>query len=39
MSQASGVRLDADLLARIDEALGPIIERDPAKTEPPARRP
>ncbi len=29
---ASGVKLDADLLDRIDEVLGPIIERDPAKT-------
>ena len=31
--QASGVKLDADLLAAIDEILDPIIERDPAKTQ------
>jgi aryl-alcohol dehydrogenase-like predicted oxidoreductase len=30
---ASGVELDADVLARIDGALGPVVERDPAKTE------
>ncbi len=36
---ASGVRLDADLLKAIDEALGKIVERDPAKTESPAERP
>ncbi|HEX2074841.1 MAG TPA: aldo/keto reductase family protein [Geodermatophilus sp.] len=30
--QASGVRLDADVLARIDEVLGAVVERDPAKT-------
>jgi aryl-alcohol dehydrogenase-like predicted oxidoreductase len=36
---ASGVKLDADLLAQIDEVLAPIIERDPAKTQPPASRP
>jgi aryl-alcohol dehydrogenase-like predicted oxidoreductase len=30
---AAGVTLDADLLAKIDEALDPVIERDPAKTE------
>ena len=36
---ASGVKLDADLLVRIDEILDPIIERDPRKTEAPAKRP
>ena len=36
---ASGVKLDADLLERIDEILDPIIERDPRKTESPAKRP
>jgi aryl-alcohol dehydrogenase-like predicted oxidoreductase len=30
--QAAGVRLDADVLARIDEVLGDVVERDPAKT-------
>jgi aryl-alcohol dehydrogenase-like predicted oxidoreductase len=30
--QAAGVKLDADLLSKIDEALDPIVERDPAKT-------
>jgi aryl-alcohol dehydrogenase-like predicted oxidoreductase len=37
--KASGVRLEADLLKAIDEALDPIVERDPAKTESPAERP
>jgi aryl-alcohol dehydrogenase-like predicted oxidoreductase len=30
--KASGVRLDDELLARIDDVLDPVIERDPAKT-------
>jgi aryl-alcohol dehydrogenase-like predicted oxidoreductase len=30
--QAAGVRLDADVLSRIDEVLGDVVERDPAKT-------
>ena len=30
---AAGVTLDADLLAKIDEILDPVIERDPAKTQ------
>jgi len=30
--KAAGVKLDAEVLARIDEALGDIVERDPAKT-------
>ncbi|HJX44686.1 MAG TPA: aldo/keto reductase family protein [Geodermatophilus sp.] len=29
---AAGVRLEADVLARIDEVLGDVVERDPAKT-------
>ena len=29
---AAGVTLDADILARIDEVLGDVVERDPAKT-------
>ena len=37
--RASGVRLDADLMKAIDEALDPVAERDPAKTVSPARRP
>ena len=37
--KASGVRLDADLMKAIDEALDPVAERDPAKTVSPARRP
>jgi aryl-alcohol dehydrogenase-like predicted oxidoreductase len=37
--KASGVKLDADLLKAIDAALDPVIVRDPAKTESPARRP
>jgi aryl-alcohol dehydrogenase-like predicted oxidoreductase len=38
-AKASGVRLDADLLKAIDEALDPVAERDPARTASPARRP
>jgi voltage-dependent potassium channel beta subunit len=37
--KAAGVRLDAALLKAIDEVLGDTIERDPAKTESPSRRP
>jgi aryl-alcohol dehydrogenase-like predicted oxidoreductase len=37
-AKAAGVKLDADLLKKIDEALDPVIERDPAKTKSPARR-
>lgn len=37
--RASGVRLAADLLAAIDEALDPVTERDPARTQSPATRP
>jgi len=33
------VKLDADVLKAIDEAVDPIVERDPAKTESPAQRP
>src|SRR5262249_20628759 len=36
--RASGVRLDSGLMRRIDEILGPGIERDPARTASPARR-
>jgi aryl-alcohol dehydrogenase-like predicted oxidoreductase len=31
--RAAGVRLDADVLKRIDEILGDVVERDPAKTQ------
>jgi aryl-alcohol dehydrogenase-like predicted oxidoreductase len=31
--QAAGVNLPADLLTKIDEVVGPIVERDPALTE------
>jgi len=37
--KASGVRLDADLMKAIDDALDPVAERDPSKTVSPARRP
>jgi aryl-alcohol dehydrogenase-like predicted oxidoreductase len=36
---ASGLKLDADLLARIDEILGPVIERDPTKVQQLTKRP
>jgi aryl-alcohol dehydrogenase-like predicted oxidoreductase len=36
--QAAGVRLDADLLQRIDDVLDGVVQRDPAKTVSPARR-
>jgi voltage-dependent potassium channel beta subunit len=37
--QASGVELGEEVMRRIDEALGPEIERDPALTTSPAHRP
>jgi aryl-alcohol dehydrogenase-like predicted oxidoreductase len=37
--KAAGVKLDADLLKAIDEIVDPIVERDPANTASPARRP
>jgi len=37
--KASGVRLEADLMKAIDAVLDPVAERDPAKTQSPARRP
>ncbi|HYO38149.1 MAG TPA: aldo/keto reductase family protein [Nocardioidaceae bacterium] len=36
--KASGVRLEADLLARIDEVLEGVVESDPARTKSPSRR-
>ena len=36
--KASGIRLDDGVMRKIDDALGPVIERDPARTvSPPAR--
>jgi aryl-alcohol dehydrogenase-like predicted oxidoreductase len=37
--KAAGVKLDADLLKAIDDALDPITERDPTKTQSPPARP
>jgi aryl-alcohol dehydrogenase-like predicted oxidoreductase len=37
--KASGVTLDPALMSRIDEVLGPVIERDPAQTVSPPARP
>jgi aryl-alcohol dehydrogenase-like predicted oxidoreductase len=37
--KASGVRLDDEVLKRIDEIMGPEIVRDPAQTASPATRP
>jgi aryl-alcohol dehydrogenase-like predicted oxidoreductase len=36
--KAAGVRLDSDLLTRIDEVLTGVVETDPAKTVSPAKR-
>ncbi|KWX01704.1 aldo/keto reductase [Carbonactinospora thermoautotrophica] len=38
-AKAAGVKLDEGLLKRIDEILDPVVERDPAKTTSPERRP
>jgi voltage-dependent potassium channel beta subunit len=37
--KASGVRLDPQLMRRIDEVLGPAVQRDPALTASPPHRP
>jgi aryl-alcohol dehydrogenase-like predicted oxidoreductase len=37
--KAAGVKLESDLLKRIDTVLDPIVVRDPALTESPATRP
>jgi aryl-alcohol dehydrogenase-like predicted oxidoreductase len=37
--KASGVRLDAALMSRIDDALGDVVERDPDRTRSPRVRP
>jgi aryl-alcohol dehydrogenase-like predicted oxidoreductase len=36
--KAAGTKLDADLLTRIDEVLGDSVQRDPSKTQSPAKR-
>ncbi|MFI7124063.1 aldo/keto reductase family protein [Nonomuraea sp. NPDC050153] len=36
--KAAGVKLEADVLKRIDDVLGPVVERDPAKTQSPSTR-
>ena len=36
-AKAAGVTLDADVLKAIDEAVGDMVERDPAKTKSPRR--
>jgi aryl-alcohol dehydrogenase-like predicted oxidoreductase len=36
--KAAGVRLETELLKRIDEILDPVIERDPANTRSPKQR-
>ena len=36
--KAAGVRLDEATLKAIDEAVGPVVERDPAQTRNPRRR-
>jgi aryl-alcohol dehydrogenase-like predicted oxidoreductase len=38
-ASASGVRLGEDVLKRIDNILGSIVERDPGKTQSPPQRP
>ncbi|GAB3154563.1 aldo/keto reductase family protein [Microbispora hainanensis] len=37
--KAAGVKLDAEVLKKIDDVLGPVVERDPAKTISPSARP
>jgi aryl-alcohol dehydrogenase-like predicted oxidoreductase len=36
---AAGVRLDADLMRKVDEVLGDVVTSDPARTASPPRRP
>jgi aryl-alcohol dehydrogenase-like predicted oxidoreductase len=38
-ARASGVTLVPEIMSRIDAILGPVIQRDPALTDSPARRP
>jgi aryl-alcohol dehydrogenase-like predicted oxidoreductase len=37
--KAAGVKIPAELMQRIDQVLGPVVERDPAKTVSPDKRP
>jgi aryl-alcohol dehydrogenase-like predicted oxidoreductase len=37
--KASGVRLDGEVMRKIDDVVGPVIERDPARTVSPPARP
>ncbi|MBB6553025.1 aldo/keto reductase family protein [Nonomuraea rubra] len=37
--KAAGVKLEADVLKRIDDVLGSVVERDPSKTQSPRSRP
>ncbi len=37
--KAAGVKLEAELMRRIDTVLGPVVQKDPALTESPPRRP
>ncbi|TDE28079.1 aldo/keto reductase family protein [Actinomadura sp. 6K520] len=37
--KAAGVKLEADVMKRIDDVLGPVVIRDPAKTRSPRTRP
>lgn len=37
--KAAGVRLDPEVLRRIDDVLSPVIQRDPSRTTSPERRP
>jgi len=37
--KASGVQLDAEIMRKIDDVLGPVVERDPARTVSPPARP
>ncbi|HEX8819173.1 MAG TPA: aldo/keto reductase family protein [Archangium sp.] len=37
--KAAGVKLSPEVMRRIDEILGPVVERDPAHTASPAKRP
>ncbi|WP_169944602.1 aldo/keto reductase family protein [Microbispora sp. H11081] len=37
--KAAGVKLDAEVLKKIDDVLGTVVERDPGKTVSPAARP
>ncbi|WP_134324193.1 aldo/keto reductase family protein [Cumulibacter soli] len=38
-AKAAGVKLEADVLARIDDVVGHLAERDPSKTKSPRHRP